>query len=182
MVAGAGSGSRTGSRCRNQFLGFGGTLLVDARDERDTSTYAAFISRAPDRPLGGHSQGVDPLVDEIGSFFARLMVPIDYQPEAEARIAAADPEALYAMFLAHPSPACITAGGSGTRTRTSPGSWTTSVTGCARRPSAGRAARSSSTGWSWAEVRLGRGQAPIVIDHLFGLERGPRAGWPLAAP
>ena len=29
------------------------------------------------------------------------MVPVDYQAEAEARIAAADPEALYAMFLAH---------------------------------------------------------------------------------
>jgi hypothetical protein len=44
---------------------------------------------------------VDPLVDEIGAFFARLMVPVDYQPEAESRIAAADPEALYALFLAH---------------------------------------------------------------------------------
>ncbi len=83
----------------NQFLGFGGTLLVDARDA--TSTYAAFTSRAPIVRWAGHSQGVDPLVDEIGAFFARLMVPVDYQPEAEARIVAADPEALYALFLAH---------------------------------------------------------------------------------
>jgi hypothetical protein len=83
----------------NQFLGFGGTLLVDARDT--TSTYAAFTSRAPIVRWAGHSQGVDSLVDEIGAFFARLMVPVDYQPDAEARIAAADPEALYAMFLAH---------------------------------------------------------------------------------
>jgi len=83
----------------NQFLGFGGTLLVDARDA--TSTYSAFTSRAPIVRWAGHSQGVDPLVDEIGAFFARLMVPVDYQPEAEARIAAADPEALYALFLAH---------------------------------------------------------------------------------
>ena len=82
----------------NQFLGFGGTLLVDARDA--TSTYAAFTSRAPIVRWAGHSQGVDPLVDEIGAFFARLMVPVDYQPEAEARIATADPEALYALSLA----------------------------------------------------------------------------------
>jgi hypothetical protein len=27
------------------------------------------------------------------------MVPVDYQPGAEARVAAADPEALYAVFL-----------------------------------------------------------------------------------
>jgi hypothetical protein len=81
----------------NGFLGFGGTLLVDAIDP--TATYAAFTSRAPIVRWAGHSQGVDPLVDEIGAFFARLMVPIDFQPDAEARIAAADPDTLYAVFL-----------------------------------------------------------------------------------
>jgi hypothetical protein len=83
----------------NGFLGFGGTLLVDAPD--GSCTYAAFTSRAPIVRWAGHSQGVDSLVDEIGAFFARLMVPVDYQPEAESRIGAADPEALYAVFLAH---------------------------------------------------------------------------------
>jgi hypothetical protein len=83
----------------NQFLTFGGQLLADAPDEH--LLLAAFTSRAPIVRWAGHSQGVDPLADEIGSFFARLMVPIDYQPEAESRIAAADPEALYAAFLAH---------------------------------------------------------------------------------
>ena len=83
----------------NQFLGFGGTLLVDASD--GLTTYAAFTSRAPIVRWAGHSQGADSLVDEIGAFFARLMVPVDYQPEAETRIAGADPEALYAVFLAH---------------------------------------------------------------------------------
>jgi hypothetical protein len=83
----------------NQFLGFGGTLLVDALD--GTTTYAAFTSRAPIVRWAGHSQGVDPLVDEVGAFLARLKVPVDYQPDAEARIAAADPEALYAVFLGH---------------------------------------------------------------------------------
>jgi len=38
-------------------------------------------------------------VDEIGAFFARLMVPIDFQPEAETHIAQADPEAVYSLFL-----------------------------------------------------------------------------------
>jgi hypothetical protein len=44
---------------------------------------------------------VDFLVDEMGAFFARLMVPVDYQPGAEARVADADPEALYSVFLGH---------------------------------------------------------------------------------
>lgn len=81
----------------NQFLTFGGTLLVDATDPH--ATYAAFCSRAPIVRWAGHSQGVDPLADEIGAFFARVMVPIDFQPEAETRIAEADPETLYSAFL-----------------------------------------------------------------------------------
>ena len=83
----------------NQFLGFGGAVLVDSVD--GTSTYVAFTSRAPIVRWAGHSQGVDPLVDEIGAFFARLMVPVDYQEGAEARIAGLDPEALYAVFVQH---------------------------------------------------------------------------------
>jgi hypothetical protein len=83
----------------NQFLGFGGTLLADARDEHET--LVAFCSRAPIVRWAGHSQRVDPLADEIGSFFARLMVPIDFQEGAEARIADLEPEALYAAFLRH---------------------------------------------------------------------------------
>ncbi len=81
----------------NQFLTFGGTLLVDAVD--DHQLLAAYVSRAPIVRWAGHSQGVDPLVDQVGAFFARLMVPIDFQPEAETHIAQADPEALYAVFL-----------------------------------------------------------------------------------
>jgi hypothetical protein len=83
----------------NHFLGFGGTLLVDGVDGR--AVYAAFTSPAPIVRWAGHSQGVDPLVDEIGAFFARLMIPIDYQAGAEARVAGASPQALYAVFLAH---------------------------------------------------------------------------------
>ena len=83
----------------NEFLGFGGTLLTGSPDQR--TLLAAFVSRAPIVRWAGHSQGVDPLTDGLGAFFARLMVPIDYQEDAEARIAALDPEALYAAFLAH---------------------------------------------------------------------------------
>lgn len=86
----------------NQFLGFGGTLLADVVETAEGRVmYAAFTSPAPIVRWAGHSQGVDPLVDEIGAFFARLMIPIDYQEGAEARIADAAPEALYAVFLAH---------------------------------------------------------------------------------
>ena len=81
----------------NEFLTFGGTLLGAARDEH--VLYLAFTSRAPIVRWAGHSQGVDPYTDEIGSFFARLMVPVDYQEGAEERIAGCDPQGVYAMFL-----------------------------------------------------------------------------------
>lgn len=83
----------------NEFLVFGGTLLGAARDSHVLTL--AFTSRAPIVRWAGHSQGVDPYADEIAAFFARLKVPVDYQPDAEARIAVADPEALYAAFLRH---------------------------------------------------------------------------------
>lgn len=81
----------------NQFLSFGGSLLVDLLDEQ--TIVAAFVSRAPILRWAGHSQGVDPFVDEIGSFFARLMVPIDFQPGAEALIGECGPEVLYAAAI-----------------------------------------------------------------------------------
>jgi hypothetical protein len=81
----------------NQFLSFGGTLLVD--ETRDGTLVAAFSSRAPILRWAGHSQGVDPFVDEVGSFFARLRVPIDFQPGAERQIAEATPQGLYAAAL-----------------------------------------------------------------------------------
>ncbi len=85
----------------NEFLAFGGTLMTGVRDEH--LVLAAFTSRAPIVRWAGHSQGVDPLTDEIGAFFARLMVPVDFQEGAEERIAAIDPEGLYAAFLSHTS-------------------------------------------------------------------------------
>jgi hypothetical protein len=81
----------------NQFLSFGGTLL--ANRAADGTLIAAFVSKAPILRWAGHSQGLDPFVDEIGSFFARLMVPVDFQPGAEARIGECSPEGLYAAAL-----------------------------------------------------------------------------------
>ena len=83
----------------NHFLAFGGTLLVDRADEH--TLMLAFVSRAPILRCAGHSQGVDPFADEIGSFFARLKVPVDFQEGAEERIAGTSPEGLYAAFLQH---------------------------------------------------------------------------------
>jgi hypothetical protein len=81
----------------NQFLSFGGRLAVEAVD--DALTIAAFVSPAPIGRWAGHSQGVDAITAEMGAFFGRLMVPVDFQPGAEERILGADPETLYATFL-----------------------------------------------------------------------------------
>ena len=81
---------------RNEFLSFGGVL----RTQQDSSTLlVAFSSPAPILRLAGHSQGLDPLSPEVGSFFGRLKVPIDFVPGAESRIAAASPASLYAAFV-----------------------------------------------------------------------------------
>ncbi len=82
---------------RNEFLSFGGKLRVRPLDA--TTTAVAFASPAPILRLAGHSQGLDPLSPEVGSFLGRLKVPIDFIPGAEARIAAAPPAVLYAAFV-----------------------------------------------------------------------------------
>lgn len=92
----------------NRFLTFGGRLLVDAADDR--TTIAAFVSRAPIVRWAGHSQGTDALADEVGAFFARLMVPIDFQAGAEERIAAAGAETLWSAFV-HEAAARLRPGG-----------------------------------------------------------------------
>jgi hypothetical protein len=81
----------------NQFLSFGGTLL--AGETADGTLIASFASPAPILRWAGHSQLSDPFVDVVGSFFARLMVPVDFQEGAEARIGATSPEGLYAAAV-----------------------------------------------------------------------------------
>jgi hypothetical protein len=80
----------------NDYLAFGGRLTADAIDGM---TAAVFLSPAPILRRGGHSQGWDAAAEQVGAFFARLKIAIDYTPGIEARCAAASPLTLYAAFL-----------------------------------------------------------------------------------
>jgi hypothetical protein len=82
----------------NSFLTFGGSLRVVERDP--TTTLVVFSSHAPILRSTGHSQGVDLSTGEVGAFFARLRVPIDFEPGAEQRVAGASAMAVYAAFHA----------------------------------------------------------------------------------
>lgn len=82
----------------NQWLSFGGT--VRAADLDDDTTVVLFHSPAPIQRWSGHSQGLDLMTTEMGAFFGRLMIPIDFEPGAEARLVATDPFVLYCAFVA----------------------------------------------------------------------------------
>lgn len=81
----------------NQFIGFGGELRV--ADTADGTRLLQFHSPTPIFRWAGHSQGVDPMTDEVGAFFGRLMAPIDFQEGAETLVGQAGPAALYAAFV-----------------------------------------------------------------------------------
>ena len=49
---------------------------------------------------GLRRQETDALALEVGAFFGRLIVPIDYADGAERRMIDAEPEVIYAAFLA----------------------------------------------------------------------------------
>lgn len=81
----------------NRFLSFGGELRA-----AEVSPDLAVVDLRSPGPIvrwGGHSQGEDPLAGEIGAFFGRLIVPIDYRAGAEALVSDASPVDLYATFL-----------------------------------------------------------------------------------
>jgi hypothetical protein len=81
----------------NRFLTFGGQVRVG-----DVDADLRIVEHASPGPIvrwGGHSQGSDLLAAEIGAFFGRLIVPVDYLPGGEARIAAEPAGHLYAAFL-----------------------------------------------------------------------------------
>jgi hypothetical protein len=82
----------------NSFLTFGGTVRAVARDP--ATTLVVLSSHAPILRSTGHSQGVDLSTGEVGAFFARMMIPIDFTPGAETRIAESPPMAVYAAFHA----------------------------------------------------------------------------------
>lgn len=81
----------------NRFLTFGGDL-----DIADATPDLRLIRHASPGPIvrwGGHSQGLDALAGEIGAFFGRLIVPVDYVPGGEARVTGEPAAHLYAAFL-----------------------------------------------------------------------------------
>jgi hypothetical protein len=81
----------------NQFLSFGGTLRAQMTPE--ATVLLDFSSHAPILRGSGHSQSGDPLAAEVGAFFARIKVPIDFVPGAEALLSKASPMTLYCVFV-----------------------------------------------------------------------------------
>lgn len=82
----------------NVFATLGGDLRMDR--VRAGLAVAAFGSPGPILRLGGHSQDVDRVALELGAFFGRIMVPIDFEPGVEQAISAATPLERYAAFVA----------------------------------------------------------------------------------
>lgn len=81
----------------NDFLAFGGIVRVVDLDA--ATRVVQFHAPAPILRWAGHSQGLDSLTDEVGAFFGRLMIPIDFRPGAEALVGQANPDVLYAAFV-----------------------------------------------------------------------------------
>jgi hypothetical protein len=82
---------------KNEFLSFGGALRAQMTPE--AVVLADFSSHAPILRWSGHSQASDPLAAEVGAFFARIKVPIDFAPGAEALVAKAAPRTFYCAFV-----------------------------------------------------------------------------------
>jgi hypothetical protein len=80
----------------NDYLAFGGRITADSVEGM---TAVVFLSPAPILRRGGHSQGWDEAAEQLGAFFGRLKIAIDYTPGMEARCASAPPLTLYAAFL-----------------------------------------------------------------------------------
>jgi hypothetical protein len=85
----------------NEFASLGGEVSLDA--VAPDLVVAVFASPGPILRLGGHSQDVDQAALELGAFFGRIMVPIDFEPGVEEAISAATPLQRYAAFVAFES-------------------------------------------------------------------------------
>lgn len=85
----------------NAFATLGGTLSLDAAGS--DLVVAVLASPGPILRLGGHSQDVDQEALELGAFFGRIMVPIDFSPGIEEAISSATPLERYAAFVAFES-------------------------------------------------------------------------------
>lgn len=83
----------------NAFATLGGEVSLDRAGGQ--LTVAVFRSPGPILRLGGHSQEIDREGVELGAFFGRMMVPIDFEPGVEAAISAATPLERYAAFVGY---------------------------------------------------------------------------------
>ena len=84
---------------QNEYVSLGGEVV--ARDGGPDTTLVVFTSPGPILRLGGHSQSEDPIATDLGAFFGRIMVPIDFQPGVEEAISRAKPLDRYAAFVAY---------------------------------------------------------------------------------
>ncbi len=80
----------------NEYVSFGGQLTVQ---DVDGMTVAVLVSSAPILRRGGHSQGWDEASVDLGAYFGRLLIAIDYVAGFEARMAEATPLARYGAFI-----------------------------------------------------------------------------------
>ena len=80
----------------NEYLTFGGHLTAA---DIDGVTVAVITSPAPILRRGGHSQRWDEGAENVGAFFARLLLAVDYTTGFEQRLAMATPLTRYAAFL-----------------------------------------------------------------------------------
>lgn len=83
----------------NSFISVGGELRATRVDPH--TAVVTLASPGPILAQGGHSQAYDQLSAEMAGFFARVLVPIDFVPGAEARFSHATPAERYAAFLRH---------------------------------------------------------------------------------
>jgi hypothetical protein len=80
----------------NEYLTFGGHLTAA---KVKGVTVAVITSPAPILRRGGHSQRWDEGAENLGAFFARLLLAVDYTKGFEPRVADATPLTRYAAFL-----------------------------------------------------------------------------------
>lgn len=83
---------------QNEFVTLGGRLQAD--QAAPGTTVAILRTPGPILRMGGHSQDVDRVALELGAFFGRIMVPIDFEPGVEQAVSAAAPLDRYAAFVA----------------------------------------------------------------------------------
>jgi hypothetical protein len=83
----------------NEFVSLGGEMV--AVESAPDTTIVVFRTPGPILRLGGHSQEVDRVALDLGAFFGRIMVPIDFEPGVEQAISSAGPMARYAAFVAY---------------------------------------------------------------------------------